>query len=115
MQAHQGGKLTSLELDSDRSRSGHLGRSRRRWERTPLDADVQILSPVAAKGLALNISAGGVFVALSRALREGQICTLSLEGQPEIARVAWCQHVGTGCVAGLEFLGDEDPAAYYAA
>jgi len=115
MQAHQGGKLTSLELDSDRSRSGHLGRSRRRWERTPLDAEVQIMSPVAATGLALNISAGGVFVVLSRALREGQICTLSLEGQPEMARVAWCKRVGTGCAAGLEFLGDEDPAAYYAA
>ncbi|MBT8468749.1 MAG: PilZ domain-containing protein, partial [Deltaproteobacteria bacterium] len=100
MQVHQGGKLAPLELDSGRSRSDHLGRSRRRWERTPLDANVQIWSPVAATGLALNISAGGVFVTVSRALREGQVCTLSLEGQPEMARVAWCKRVGTGCIAG---------------
>ena len=115
MHIAQGLKLVSSKVNSDASLSHRLGRSRRRWERTAIDAWVEIFSPVAATGLALNISAGGVLVALSRPLTTNQICVLALEGQPEMARVAWCRLMDTGCFAGLEFVGDDDPAAYNAA
>lgn len=115
MQIGQGPKLVSSKVDLDRSLSHRPRRSRRRWERSAIDAWVEIFSPVAATGVALNISAGGVLVALSRPLMRNQICVLALEGQPEMARVAWCRRMDTGCFAGLEFVGDDDPAAYNAA
>lgn len=115
MQTSQGLKLVASKVDLDRSLSHRQRRSRRKWERTAIDAWVEVFSPVAATGVALNISAGGVLVALSRPLLREQICVIALEGQPEMARVAWCRRMDTGCFAGLEFLGDDDPAAYNAA
>lgn len=112
MQAHHEARLVEPK---SRQKAHGRSSSRRKWHRTPIDAGVELLVPVRATGATLNISAGGVLVAISRPIQAGEICALTLEGQPEMARVAWTRRISSGWLAGLEFVGDDDPVAYYAA
>ncbi len=90
-------------------------RARRKWQRTPLYAEVELHAPFAAAGIAFNISAGGVLLVLPLALSVGEICVLSIEGQPEMGRVVRCSPAGVGWLVGLEFVGDPDEAVGFAA
>lgn len=84
--------------------------ARRRSQRFTLNAEVAVLSPVAAEGLVLNASAGGLRVVLYREIPVGSLCVLEviLPGDrraAEHARVVWSRRHADGWVMGLEFVG----------
>lgn len=83
--------------------------SRRRSRRYPLNAEVAVIEPVSAEGIAINASAGGLRVMLDREVSEGESCLLELRftedrASRETARVIWAQQHPDGWVVGLEFL-----------
>lgn len=86
----------------------HRG-ARRTAHRVPLHADVEIDSPRAARGVALNVSRGGVRLALEGEVRVGDVCRLTLRTDPvsastEHAKVVWKRRLPDGWVAGLAFV-----------
>lgn len=85
--------------------------ARRRHRRHALDATVDVLAPVEAAGIALNVSAGGLRVAVDRPLPVGRECLVQVrpDGGGEViecARVAWTREQPDGWLVGLEFLPD---------
>jgi hypothetical protein len=89
---------------------------RRHAGRWASDATVEILSPVQARALALDVSATGIQLALDGWLSTGTICDLRITTHTgrEIfkrARVIWARRVGDECVAGLHVMGSIVPPA----
>jgi hypothetical protein len=89
--------------------------ARRRSQRECSHADVEFLSPVTAEGVALNISEGGLRVAVYDEIPADAECLVKvrLEDDRQVerqARVVWSRKVADGWVLGLEFK-DRDPDA----
>jgi hypothetical protein len=87
--------------------------ARRRSQRACSDADVEFLEPVKAEGVALNISEGGLRVAVYDEIPADAECVVRvlLEGGAHVerrARVVWSKKAADGWVLGLEFR-DRDP------
>ncbi|MEM1029321.1 MAG: PilZ domain-containing protein [Myxococcota bacterium] len=88
-----------------------LSRQRRGSRRRPLEATVQVVAPEAGRGVTINVSDGGLRVAVDCSLIPGETCLMVLReaGRPEAlvrGRVAWARQLaGDGCIAGLERLG----------
>lgn len=85
--------------------------ARRRSRRYRFNANVHIVSPVKAYGVTLNMSEGGLRVALSQALPHDQECLLQVWVTPrrcyvERARVVWSQKFVDGWVLGMEYIED---------
>ncbi|MGB5813249.1 MAG: PilZ domain-containing protein [Polyangiales bacterium] len=87
---------------------------RRRAERWPADAKVEILSPFEREAQVVDVSATGVQVALSGWLSTGTLCDVRITAHTgrEIykrARVIWVRRVDDGCVAGLQVVASMTP------
>lgn len=87
--------------------------ARRRSQRACSDADVVFLEPVKAEGVALNISEGGLRVAVYEEIPADADCLVEVrredgEHAERRARVVWSKKVADGWVLGLEFR-DRDP------
>jgi hypothetical protein len=83
---------------------------RRRAERRPSDAEVEILSPIQQTASALDVSKTGMQVSLDDWLSAGTACGLRIKthtGRQFLrrARVVWTRRDGSRCVCGLEFVG----------
>ncbi len=86
----------------------HRG-ARRSSPRIPITADVEVVEPARAVGIALNASEGGLRVAVDKALYVEDVVTvrLTVEGEDSNvvrARVVWVRELKDGWVAGLELL-----------
>jgi hypothetical protein len=86
----------------------HRG-ARRRSRRWALDAEVELLSPTRASGLAINASVGGLRIAVDRGVPVDHVCTLRVRTAPshetlEHAKVVWSQARPDGYLLGLEFI-----------
>ncbi len=89
--------------------------ARRKSQRACSHADVEFLEPVHAEGFALNISEGGLRVAVYEEIPAEAECVVrvSLDDGREVerrARVVWSKKAADGWVLGLEFR-DRDPTA----
>jgi hypothetical protein len=87
--------------------------ARRRSQRACSDADVIFLEPVQAEGVALNISEGGLRVAVYDEIPADAACRVRVMGDEgkqveRRARVVWSKKAADGWVLGLEFR-DGDP------
>ena len=85
----------------------HRG-ARRAYPRHQAHGSVELLAPVTASGIVINLSSGGVRVALTRGLPVGAACRARIHTETggELlvdARVVWCQSRVDGCVMGLAF------------
>lgn len=83
------------------------GPTRRRGDRWPADAEVEILSPVRCIGWALDVSKGGIQVSLDEWLPAGTVCELRITTHTgrtmyKRARVVWMRRAEARCVSGLE-------------
>ncbi|MGB5194117.1 MAG: PilZ domain-containing protein [Polyangiales bacterium] len=83
---------------------------RRRAERRPSDAEVEILAPIQQTASALDVSKTGMQVSLGDWLSAGTVCDLRIKTHTgreflQRARVVWTRREGSGCVCGLEFVG----------
>ena len=70
---------------------------------------MEVLEPLQARGVALNVSAGGLRIAIDRCLPGDEpvvikVCLPQGRFSVERARVVWSRKLSDGCVAGLEFL-----------
>jgi hypothetical protein len=86
----------------------HRG-SRRRSERVPMHADVEIFEPSAATGVVLNASTGGLRIAVDRPLYVNDVCALRItlgsdDSTITRARVVWVREMKDGFLAGLELI-----------
>lgn len=90
--------------------SGSPGSARRRAERYPLNADVEVLEPFCAHGVVINASAGGLRVALEKPLPLDVVCVIEVcleDGKTvEMARVAWVREQPDGFVVGFSFVNE---------
>lgn len=97
----------NLPPGADRDES----RQRRSSRRRPFEATVQVIEPQAGLGVTINVSDGGMRVAVDCPLAPNEICLMVVRelGKPEQlvrGRVAWAiDHAGDGCIAGLQRLG----------
>jgi len=97
----------NLSPGGDRNAS----RQRRTSRRRPLEATVQVIEPQAGRGVTINVSDGGMRVAVDCPLAPNETCLMVVRelGRPEQlvrGRVAWSiDHAGDGCIAGLQRLG----------
>jgi hypothetical protein len=85
-------------------------RQRRVTRRRPLHADVDVIAPQSGRGVTINVSEGGLRIAVDCTLRVDDVCMLVIRepNQPvrlERARVVWARTVRDGCVAGLAVAG----------
>ena len=85
-------------------------RQRRTSARRPLNASVEIIEPVEGDGVTINVSDGGLRVAVDCNLTEGDIVLfyvreLDKPERLERAKVAWVQTQLDGCIAGLQITG----------
>ncbi len=90
--------------------SAEASRQRRGSRRNPLHADVDVIEPRPGTGATINVSEGGLRIAVDCQLQVGDVCMLVIREptQPvrlERARVVWVQEVRDGCVAGLSVTG----------
>lgn len=81
---------------------------RRRWRRVPVNGDITVIHPGRATGVVVDVSRGGMRIAIDRPLAMGDrfLCDVRLgDGQltHERARVVWVKQSGGGCEAGLQF------------
>lgn len=88
-------------------RSHHRG-ARRRSRRFPLNAEIVVLEPTEASGVALNASAGGMRILVDQELQVESVCRLEARFTQDLcscerARVVWCRALADGWVVGLEF------------
>lgn len=83
--------------------------ARRAAQRWPVHAEVESIVPPGPSGIVLNVSGGGLRVALDQPLPVGEVCVLRVRHEPgsetvEHARVVWARQLPDGCVVGLEFV-----------
>ncbi len=88
--------------------SVHRG-ARRRSTRYPLHGEVMVTAPVEAAGVVFNASAGGLRVALDRAVEVGARLELSVRFDErresrERGEVVWTRELPDGWLVGLRFL-----------
>ncbi len=88
-------------------------RNAARWE---ADARIEILAPIQAVAVALDVSAHGIQVSLDGWLSTGTLCDLRITTHTgrvifKRARVIWARRVGEQCVAGLHVVGSIVPPA----
>lgn len=86
----------------------HRG-ARRASRRYPLHADVELVEPVSAEGVVLNVSAGGMRIAIDRPVDvDGRVVArvVTAPGRElfEKARVVWAREFPDGWLIGLEFV-----------
>mgnify|MGYP000331604779 CR=1 FL=1 len=83
---------------------------RRRGQRYPLNADVEVLEPFHAHGVVINASAGGLRIAIDRELPLDAVCVIEVclpDGKTvEMARVAWVREHPDGFLVGLSFVNE---------
>jgi hypothetical protein len=89
---------------------------RRRADRRPSDAEIEILSPIQGIASALDVSATGMQLSLDDWLAAGTLCDLRITTHTgrmllKRARVIWTRRVGERCVSGLEVVGSLSPLA----
>jgi hypothetical protein len=89
---------------------------RRRADRRPSDAEIEILSPIQGIASALDVSATGMQISLDDWLAAGTLCDLRITTHTgrmilKRARVIWTRRVGERCVSGLEVVGSITPHA----
>jgi hypothetical protein len=92
--------------------------ARRRSERESSNANVDFIEPVKAEGVTLNISDGGMRVAVYQEIPADQDCIIKiwLTDNHHVcrrARIVWSKAVADGWVLGLEFAGEgetDDPS-----
>ncbi|KPK17867.1 MAG: hypothetical protein AMJ62_00260 [Myxococcales bacterium SG8_38] len=87
---------------------------RRRAPRWASDAEIEIIAPVQAKAVALDVSATGIQLQLEAWLSTGTLCDLRITTHSgrqifKRARVVWARRVGEACVAGLQVVGSITP------
>jgi hypothetical protein len=87
---------------------------RRRADRRPSDAEIEILSPIQGIASALDVSATGMQLSLDDWLSAGTVCDLRITTHTgrmihKRARVIWTRRVGERCVSGLEVVGSIAP------
>ncbi|MDH5673501.1 MAG: PilZ domain-containing protein [Myxococcales bacterium] len=84
---------------------------RREGRRFPLNADVEVLEPVSAHGVVINVSEGGMRVAIDRELQVDAMCVLEVQLEQgktiELARVAWVREHPDGFLVGLSLVNEE--------
>ena len=85
----------------------HRG-ARRTSRRFPLHADIEVLEPRLATGVSINVSAGGLRVAIDEPVAVGEFCVLRVRTAAdretiEHARVVWTRELPDGFLVGLEF------------
>lgn len=100
-----------VQIHQPQRRTDEHRRARRAFQRWPLDADVQVLAPVHATGIALNVSAGGLRVALDRPMTVGQRCRARIKTSEtheviELTRIVWSRRQPDGWVVGMQFLDE---------
>ena len=88
-------------------------RNAARWES---DARIEILAPIQAAAVALDVSAHGIQVSLDGWLSTGTLCDLRITTHTgrvifKRTRVIWARRVGEQCVAGLHVVGSIVPPA----
>jgi hypothetical protein len=86
----------------------HRG-ARRTAQRFALNAEVEVVSPAQATGIAINASAGGMRVALDRPIAVGEPCLVCVTTAPgrvsvEHAVVVWVREAPDGWLLGLRFV-----------
>jgi hypothetical protein len=89
---------------------------RRHAGRWPSDAQVELLGPIKAEAMALDVSSTGLQIVLSGWLSTGTLCDLRITTHSgrhifKRAQVIWARRVGDECVAGLHFIGSIIPPA----
>ena len=109
------GSVESLEMSLTLDTPSHpvrleALRQRRMSARRPLHADVEVIAPRPATGVTINVSNGGLRIAVDSMLQPGDVCMLVIReaNHPvrlERARVVWSREVRDGCVAGLTVAG----------
>ena len=92
------------------------GDERRRADRWPSDAEIEILSPIHRSASALDVSKTGMQLSLDDWLSAGTLCDLRMTTHTgriihKRARVIWTRRVGERCVSGLEVVGSIAPHA----
>jgi hypothetical protein len=92
------------------------GDERRRADRRPSDAEIEILSPIQGIASALDVSSTGIQLSLDDWLSAGTVCDLRITTHTgrmihKRARVIWTRRVGERCVSGLEVVGSITPHA----
>jgi len=92
------------------------GGERRRADRWPSDAEIEILSPVRQTASALDVSKTRMQISLRDWLSAGTLCDLRIKTHAgseflRRARVVWTRREGRRCVSGLEVLGSIRPVA----
>ena len=87
---------------------------RRRADRWPSDAEIEILSPIQQIASAIDVSRNGIQISLEQYLSAGTICDLRIQTHTgrvlyKRARVLWTRREGARCVSGLEVVGSLAP------
>lgn len=82
--------------------------ARRAARRYPLSADVELVDPEGGTGVVINVSSGGLRIALDRSLPVGELCVIRVRPSDreyvEHARVVWRHEYPDGWVLGLAFV-----------
>jgi len=107
----------TLTLPTGAGDTAHHFGSRRESRRFPVFADVQVELPHCMHGVAINVSAGGIRIAIDsvtgstpeEALRVGEavrlrVCFPSGEETLEHGRVVWSKTFPDGSVVGVQFI-----------
>jgi len=90
------------------------GQERRRADRWPSDAEIEILSPVQQIASAIDVSKSGIQISLDQWLSAGTVCDLRIRAHTgrmlyKRARVLWTRRDGERCFSGLEVVGSLAP------
>ena len=100
-------RITSLVPRGPGDSAAHYG-ARRQSHRYPFHADVEVLQPVQAAGIALNVSTDGMRIALDHSVDVGSQCLARVVTAPghettEPARVVWARELPDGWLLGVAF------------
>lgn len=87
---------------------------RRHAMRWASDAQIEILAPIQAKAIAVDVSSTGIQVSLPGWLSTGTLCDLRITTHSgrqifKRGRVIWARRVGEQCVAGMHIVGSIVP------
>jgi PilZ domain-containing protein len=105
--------MSDLDLDTDPylvALAPEILRQRRGSGRRPLNAEIELLDPEGGRGVTINVSEGGLRVAIDCLLSVDQVCLVRVL-EPGVhrdlcrVRVVWVRELRDGCVAGLQMLG----------
>jgi Tfp pilus assembly protein PilZ len=103
-------QLTSEPPSSQPLVAEVLVRHRRHSRRRPLEAQVEVFQPANGSGFTINVSDGGLRIAVDCPLRIEEVVLLAVreEGKPErleCARVVWVRELRDGWIVGLQLIG----------